>query len=52
LPVVTEFPLPLNDLERLSKYIGGQAFALVGLDAQNPIALDGLVSLWQASVSK
>ena len=52
LPIITWFPFPENELERLVRYIGSQAISAVGLGSQSPIALDGLVSLWQATSFK
>jgi protease-4 len=48
LPVVTYFPLPSNDLFNLPSWLTGTAREVLGLERQGPIALDGLVSLWQA----
>jgi protease-4 len=31
------------------KYLGGQARSALGLPAQGPVLLDGLVSLWQVA---
>lgn len=52
LNIVTWFPLPENELERLTRYLGTQARSWVGLGPQSAITLDGLVSLWQAAASK
>ncbi len=52
LPVVTHYPLPENDLERVVRYLGSEALSALGLGAQGPMALDGLVSLWQADPSR
>lgn len=53
LPVVTQFPFPENEFERLSRYLGGQIRAMIGtelgLGTNSALALDGLVSLWQAT---
>lgn len=52
LDVVTQFPFPENEFERITRYLGSQAAAMVGFGPQNAIALDGLVSLWQAVPSR
>jgi len=52
LPVINWFPFPESELERLARYIGSQAVSAVGLGSRSPIALDGLVSLWQATSFK
>ena len=52
LPVITWFPFPENELERLARYLGSQAVSAIGLGSDSPIMLDGLVSLWQATSSK
>lgn len=53
LPIVTQFPFPENEFERLSRYLGGQLRSMVGMElglgTQSSLALDGLVSLWQAT---
>lgn len=49
LPVVTHWPPPESEFDRVMRYLGGQARSLVGLAPTGPIALDGLVSLWQAA---
>jgi protease-4 len=48
LPVVDYFPLPENTWFSPSKWLGQAARSTLGLPAEGPIALDGLVSLWQA----
>ena len=48
LPVVTYFPLPSTSLFNLPEWLSGTAREVLGLGRQGPIALDGLVSLWQA----
>lgn len=48
LPVVDYFPLPDNSWFSPSKWLGQAARSTLGLPAEGPIALDGLVSLWQA----
>ena len=47
LPVVTWYPTDRPDITNLAKWLGGEARAALGLPADGPIALDGLVSLWQ-----
>ena len=47
LPVVTRFPLPDRGWGGIGKLIGSEARSAVGLPAEGPVALDGLVSLWQ-----
>jgi protease-4 len=47
LPVVTRFPLPDRGWGGVGKWLGSEARAAVGLDPNGPLALDGLVSLWQ-----
>lgn len=48
LPVVDYFPLPENTWFSPSRWLGQAARSTLGLPAEGPIALDGLVSLWQA----
>jgi protease-4 len=48
LPVVDYFPLPENNWFSPSRWLGEAARSGLGLPAEGPIALDGLVSLWQA----
>jgi len=52
LPVVDSYPLPEQDWFGLGRWLGGQARVALGLPARGPIALDGLVSLWQADLQK
>ena len=47
LEVVTAWPLPDQGLGWVAEMLSGQARAALGLPAVGPIALDGLVSLWQ-----
>jgi len=47
LPVVKRWPLPDSGFPNIGKLIGSQARAALGLPADGPVALDGLVSLWQ-----
>lgn len=51
LPVYDAFPLPENGWAGISRWLGQGARQAVGLSATGPIALDGLVSLWQAAPS-
>jgi protease-4 len=48
LPVVTYFPLPEAGWFNLPEWLTGTAREALGLHRSGPIALDGLVSLWQA----
>jgi len=47
LPVVTRYPLAPSGFPGIGKWLGSQARAAVGLNPDGPVALDGLVSLWQ-----
>lgn len=49
LPVITHYPLPESDFERFARYLGSRIQAMIGIGPQSAMALDGLVSLWQAS---
>jgi protease-4 len=51
LPVVTYYPVPQAGIPNLLDLILGQARAALGLPASGPMALDGLVSLWQVDAS-
>lgn len=51
LAVVTQFPLPESDFERIARYLGSRLGAMIGLGPQGSIPLDGLVSLWQAGAT-
>lgn len=51
LPVYDHFPLPENGWSGIARWLGQGARQAVGLSATGPIALDGLVSLWQAAPS-
>lgn len=48
LEVVDYFPLPDNNWFAPSRWLGEAARSGLGLPPEGPIALDGLVSLWQA----
>jgi protease-4 len=50
LPVISEFPLQ-GGWGGFGKFFGSEARAALGLPADAPIALDGLVSLWQVGPS-
>jgi protease-4 len=47
LPVVTWYPTAQPGWSNIGRWIGGEARSALGLPAQGPVALDGLVSLWQ-----
>jgi protease IV len=47
LPIVTWYPIANADWTNFGKWIGGEARAALGLPSEGPVALDGLVSLWQ-----
>ena len=47
LPIVTWYPTGGTNFTNLGKWLGGEARAALGLPADGPVALDGLVSLWQ-----
>ena len=47
LPVLDYYPPPRNDFDPL-RWLGDASRSALGLDGMGPIALDGLVSLWQA----
>lgn len=51
LPVITYYPLPDNSLGGIWRYFGMETRSALGLPATGPIALDGLVSLWQVGPS-
>jgi protease-4 len=51
LPVSTAYPPPDTGEPWFWRLIGGEMRGLLGLPAQGPIALDGLVSLWQGQPS-
>lgn len=51
LPVITYFPLAEEDWFGLPRWLGGAARSALGFDPNGPIALDGLVSLWQVGSS-
>ena len=49
LPVLTWYPTDQPGWMNLGKWVGGQARSALGLPADGPVALDGLVSLWQVA---
>ena len=49
LPVTPAYPTGQPGWMGLGKWIGGEARSALGLPADGPIALDGLVSLWQVA---
>jgi len=49
LPVVTWYPQAQPPYANWGKWLGGQARAAMGLPAEGPVLLDGLVSLWQVA---
>jgi protease-4 len=51
LPVYTYFPLPKQTWFNLGDMLGQSARSALGLGETGPIALDGLVSLWQVGPS-
>lgn len=51
LPVLTYFPLPNEEWFGLPEWLSGAARSALGLAPRGPIALDGLVSLWQVGPS-
>lgn len=46
LDILTHYPLPTREIDRILDYIGSKAQSAIGLDGQNGMVLDGLVSLW------
>lgn len=51
LPVLDWAPPSDEGWGRIVRWLGGEARSALGLPAEGPIALDGLVSLWQAGQS-
>jgi protease-4 len=49
LPVVTWYAVAQPGFMDWGKYLGGQARTALGLPAEGPVLLDGLVSLWQVA---
>ncbi len=49
LPIVTRYPTDRGGWMNWGDWVGGQARAALGLPAGGPVALDGLVSLWQVA---
>jgi protease IV len=52
LPVVDAWPLPDNQFSWLGLLFGSAARSALGLPAQGPLVLDGLVSLWQVDPTR
>jgi protease-4 len=52
LPVVTVYPREEDGLGWLAWFLGSKARSALGLPASGPVALDGLVSLWQVGSSR
>ncbi|MHB1110729.1 MAG: signal peptide peptidase SppA [Devosia sp.] len=51
LPVLTYYPVAEDDWFGLPRWLGGAARSALGFNPNGPIALDGLVSLWQVGSS-
>lgn len=51
LPVITYYPLAEEGWFDLPRWLGRAARSALGFDPNGPIALDGLVSLWQVDPS-
>ncbi len=51
LPVTTWYPTDQPGWANIGKWVGGEARSALGLPADGPIVLDGLVSLWQVAGS-
>lgn len=51
LDIVTAYPEPDEGFGWITNYLGGEARAALGLPRTGPIALDGLVSLWQVGLT-
>lgn len=49
LPVTRAWPPPESELQRLSRLLGEQARAALGLPPSGPVVLEGLVSLWDGA---
>ena len=47
--MLTWYPAAQADWMDWGKWVGGQARSALGLPAQGPVILDGLVSLWQVA---
>jgi protease-4 len=50
LPVTTRYPTAQPGWAGIGRWLGGEARGALGLPADGPIALDGLVSLWQVGL--
>lgn len=51
LPVISAWPLPDEGFGWVGQLLGGSARAALGLPAEGPVMLDGLVSLWQVGTN-
>lgn len=51
LDVVTAWPVSSGDFDWLASFLGGKARAALGLPADGPIPLDGMMSLWQVGAA-
>lgn len=49
LPVVNRYPPPDRGWGSLGRWLGSEARVAIGLNPTGPVALDGLVSLWQVA---
>ncbi|WP_338721589.1 signal peptide peptidase SppA [Devosia sp. XK-2] len=47
LPIVTVWPVEQGELAWLADLLGSSARSFLGMPAEGPVMLDGLVSLWQ-----
>lgn len=48
LKILTHYPLPDSEIDRILKYLGSRIQSSLGLGSPSGATLDGLVSLWQA----
>ena len=51
LEIHTAWPLEQGQFDWIGAFLGGQARSALGLPAQGPITLDGMVSLWQVGAA-